>query len=345
MAAMKPANSIAERMRWASWLLAAAGMVMVLTMHLLPALLAGLLVHELVHLMAPTLQRRISSARGKLIAVALLAFVVVGVTAALAFGALAFFRSDAGSLSSLFGKMAQIIEDSRASLPQWLLDYLPQSGENPAGDLQAASVEWLREHAAELQALGKEAGLALAHILVGMVIGAMVAAREAVAGAPLRPLAAALTDRILRVAEAFRRIVFAQVRISLLNTFFTALYLAVALPLFGVHLPLTKTLIAVTLIAGLLPLIGNLMSNVVIVVVSLAHSPQTAVASLVFLVVVHKLEYFLNARIVGGQIKAAAWELLTAMLLMEAVFGIPGVIVAPIVYAWVKDELKSIGLI
>ena len=350
MAAMKPANSMAERMRWVSWLLAAAGMVMVLTMHLLPALLAGLLVHELVHLMAPTLQRRISSARGKLIAVALLAFVVVGVTAALAFGALAFFRSDAGSLSSLFGKMAQIIEDSRASLPQWLLDYLPQSGENlagenPAGDLQAATVEWLREHAAELQALGKEAGLALAHILVGMVIGAMVAARETVAGAPLRPLAAALADRILRVAEAFRRIVFAQVRISLLNTFFTALYLAVALPLFGVHLPLTKTLIAVTLIAGLLPLIGNLMSTVVIVVVSLAHSPQTAVASLVFLVVVHKLEYFLNARIVGGQIKAAAWELLTAMLLMEAVFGIPGVIAAPIVYAWVKDELKSIGLV
>ncbi|MCK7494761.1 MAG: hypothetical protein MZW92_29275 [Comamonadaceae bacterium] len=42
------------------------------------------------------------------------------------------------------------------------------------------------------------------------------------------------------------------------------------------QLPLTKTLIAVTFFAGLLPVIGNLISNTVIVVVSLAHSPQVA---------------------------------------------------------------------
>ena len=97
--------------------------------------------------------------------------------------------------------------------------------------------------------------------------------------------------------------------------------------------------------AGLLPVVGNLVSNTVIVVVSLAHSPHAALASLAFLVVVHKLEYFLNARIVGGQIQAAAWELLLAMLFMEAVFGLPGVVAAPIVYAWVKDELKSVALV
>ena len=68
-------------------------------------------------------------------------------------------------------------------------------------------------------------------------------------------------------------------------------------------------------------------------------------ASLAFLVVVHKFEYFLNARIVGNQIKAAAWELLTAMLIMESLFGLAGVIAAPIIYAWAKDELNNAGLI
>jgi predicted PurR-regulated permease PerM len=206
-------------------------------------------------------------------------------------------------------------------------------------------VDWLRQHAAELRAIGKEAGRALAHVLVGMIIGAMIATREALAGDAHGPLAAALADRAQRIAIAFRRIVFAQLRISLLNTAITALYLAVALPLFGVHLPLSKTLIAVTFFAGLLPVIGNLISNTVIVVVSLAHSPQTAIASLLFLILMHKLEYFLNARIVGSQIKASAWELLSAMLLMEAAFGLPGVVAAPIVYAWVKDELSSAGLL
>ena len=60
---------------------------------------------------------------------------------------------------------------------------------------------------------------------------------------------------------------------------------------------------------------------------------------------IHKLEYFVNARIIGGQIHARAWELLLAMLVMDSAFGIPGVIAAPIYYAYVKDELSHRKLI
>jgi predicted PurR-regulated permease PerM len=171
----------------------------------------------------------------------------------------------------------------------------------------------------------------------------MLALREATATHVMAPLAVALTERARRLAEAFRRIVFAQVRISAINTTFTGIYLAILLPMLGIHLPLTKTLIAITFVVGLLPVIGNLISNSVIVIVSLAHSPQVAVASLAFLVVIHKLEYFLNARIVGSQIAARAWELLLAMLTMEAAFGLPGVIAAPIYYAYLKAELRDAG--
>ena len=82
-----------------------------------------------------------------------------------------------------------------------------------------------------------------------------------------------------------------------------------------------------------------------IFVVSLAHSPGVALSSLAFLVGIHKLEYFLNARIVGAQIRAKAWELLTAMLLMESTFGLAGLVAAPICYAWLKDELSRRHLI
>jgi predicted PurR-regulated permease PerM len=68
--------------------------------------------------------------------------------------------------------------------------------------------------------------------------------------------------------------------------------------------------VAVTFIVGLLPVIGNLISNTIIVVVSLSVSPLLAVSSLVFLVVIHKLEYFVNARVMGSEIHARAWELL-----------------------------------
>jgi hypothetical protein len=50
------------------------------------------------------------------------------------------------------------------------------------------------------------------------------------------------------------------------------LYLLVIVPWMGIQLPLGKTMVVVTFITGLLPVIGNLISNTVIVVVSLSVS-------------------------------------------------------------------------
>ena len=334
-------SSLIKQTQIASWILAGLALVAVLHLHLLPSLLAGLLVYQLVHLLAPRLQRHFASERTQLVALFLLASLVVGAITAAVIATIAFFKGDSGNMALLFGKMAQILEDARTSMPSWVIDLLP---ENETG-LRETSIEWLRDHATELRTLGKEAGITLAHILIGLIIGAMISLQQACDAAPQGPLAKALIERASNFADAFRRIVFAQVRISALNTLLTATYLAIVLPLLDIHLPLTKTLIAVTFIAGLLPVIGNLISNTVIVVVSLAHSPHTALLSLAFLVIVHKLEYFLNARIVGGQINAKAWELLIAMLLMEALFGLPGVVAAPIAYAWIKRELDNAGLL
>jgi predicted PurR-regulated permease PerM len=333
-----------DRYELASCVIAAVLLLMIMTLRLLPALLAGLLVYELVHILAPWLQKRIAGERAKLFALALLAGVIVALVAGLIFAAIAFFRSDAGSLKMLFQKMAEIVDGSRASLPDWLIENLPSAGSS-GDDIRTAVVHWLRAHAGEVQLVGRETALAVAHILVGMVIGAIVSLHEATAPEDRRPLAQALTERAWRLAESFRRIVFAQVRISAINTLFTAVYLAAALPLFGVQLPLTKSLIALTFIVGLLPVVGNLISNTVIVVVSMAHSPSVALSSLGYLIVIHKLEYFLNARIVGARIRAHAWELLLAMLTMEAAFGLAGVVAAPIYYAYLKEELLQRGLV
>jgi predicted PurR-regulated permease PerM len=105
------------------------------------------------------------------------------------------------------------------------------------------------------------------------------------------------------------------------------------------------TLIALTFITGLLPVLGNLVSNTIIVVVSLSVSPQVAIGSLGFLIIIHKFEYFLNARIVGRRTECRAWELLLAMVVMEAAFGIPGVIAAPIYYTYLKAELSDRGVV
>jgi len=316
-------------------------LVLVLHLHLLTALLSGLLVFELVHIIAPVLHRRFFGRRPRPVAVALLAALIVGTMTAVVIAIIAFLRSEAGSLPVLLHNIADILERAKTALPEWLGVYMP----GDADELREDLFEWLNSHANEVRLAGTETLRTLANILVGMIVGAILALHEAVNPAANKPLAAALAARATKLGDAFRRVVFAQARISLINTIFSAIYLALALPLLGVQLPLIKTMIAITFVAGLLPVVGNLISNTVIVIVSLAYSVHVAVASLVFLVVVHKLEYFLNAKIIGTRIVARAWELLVAMLAMEAAFGLPGVVAAPIYYAYVKTELVDRGLI
>ena len=330
-----------EPIEIAAWVFMAISLVLVLRLHLLAALLSGLLVFELVHMLAPSLQRWVYGRRPRMLAVALLSALIVGLVSAAVVGLIAFMRSDAGSLPGLLTKMAEILENARRALPPWLVGYLPEG----ADALRESVSEWLRGHGEMLRLAGAETARTLAHLLIGMIVGAMLALHEAVDGIAQRPLASAISLQAARLGHAFRRVVFAQVRISLLNTVFTAIYLALVLPLFGVTLPLVKTMIAITFVAGLLPVIGNLISNTLIVIVSLAYSIHVAVASLTYLVLIHKLEYFLNAKIIGSRIQSRAWELLVAMLAMEAAFGVPGVVAAPIFYAYVKAELAERGLV
>lgn len=320
----------------AAWAVTGLGLLLVLELHLLPALLAGLLVYSLIHSIAASIAGRgLSHSKAKLVALGVIVTVVIGATTALILLLLAFLHGKLGHLPSLLDRMAGIIEAARNRYG-WQ-SWIPQTEE-----LKEHLAHAVRGHAGEIERTGGELGRGLIHALVGIVIGAICAFEG---GKPAGPFSRSLEERLRRLALAFERVVFAQVRISLLNTVVTASYLLVALPLCGVHLPLRKTLVLLTFVFGLMPVVGNLVSNTAIVVISLGVSVPVALSSLVYLVVIHKLEYFLNAKIVGGHIRAAAWEILAAMVLMEAAFGIAGVIAAPILYAYVKGELSDRRLI
>lgn len=325
----------------ASYVLMGIALMAVLPLHLLGALLAGLLVYELIDTVTPFLQGRLSTQRARWLAVALLSIVVVGLLVLVVFGIVVFLRSEVGSPTQLFERMMPIVDQAQLKLPPWIVDNLPDSTE----EFRIAAIEWARSHAPELQLAGKETVRVVVQVLIGMVLGALIALHSARGEQNQAPLAQALSTRCDNLSQAFHDIVFAQVRISLLNTLFTAIYLLVMLPLFGVDLPLSKTLVLITFIAGLLPVVGNLISNTLILVVSLSVSIWVALSALIFLVAIHKLEYFLNAHIVGNQIRSRVWELLLAMLVMEAAFGLTGIIAAPVFYAYLRRELVDAKLI
>ncbi|MEJ8835681.1 AI-2E family transporter [Ramlibacter sp. AN1133] len=326
-----------ERLRLRSIVIAAVVLLGLLYLHLLSALFAGLA--------GFVLYRRVRDFTGpaqgswgkRTLRWVMVTIAVAGLGLLFAAGAELLFKS--GGLGRLMDLVADTLDQLRLTAPPWVVERLPES----ADAVQHAVSRWLREHSGEVQRWGGEALKILVHILLGLAIGLMAAtaARNADAAQARRPLAVLAQARMLQLANAFGDVFSAQLRISLINAALTALYLLVLLPALGYRIPLAPTLVGFTFFGGLIPIVGNLLSNSAITIAALTVSVWLGVASLVFLVVIHKLEYFLNARIVGGRTNVPTYAMLTAMLLLESAFGVSGLVAAPIFCAWLTRELRD----
>ncbi len=237
----------------------------------------------------------------------------------------------------LLAFMARTVLELRDRLPPDIAAQLPTGAE----DVQRVIAAYLATKAGTLATTGRAwlSGLLFAYI--GLLVGALAAARPSVI--MLKPLAAQLHLRLTRFGETFRQIVVAQFWIALFNTFLTAIFLLVVLPLWDSRLPYTMALILLTFLAGLIPIVGNLICNGVLTLVGLSVSPLVALACLVFLIAIHKAEYFINAKVIGHRTHMGVWELLAVMFVMEAVFGPAGLVAAPLFYAYTKKELQASG--
>lgn len=340
---MSPYPASSTNFRIASYILMGVFLFLVLRFRLLVPLLSGLLVFELVCLIASkTHLNHLTTLPARYIALFLISGAIILLIMLLCGILYQISRGEISILPSLITQTSSASIAFRDALPGWLGHYLP----NDINQWKATLAEWINRHMADLQSFGARTGHVFGQSMIAMIVGGLLSLK--MSEPLLGPLSKVLLKRILHFSRAFHYVVFAQVRISALNTFFTFCYLIIVLPLLGPSLPLTTTLVTLvvlTFVTGLLPVIGNLISNTAIVLVSLSISPVLAISSLVFLVVIHKLEYFLNARIIGVRISAHAWEILLAMLLMEAIFGISGLIAAPVFYAYLKEELTEVNLI
>jgi predicted PurR-regulated permease PerM len=235
--------------------------------------------------------------------------------------------------------IARTVLELRQKLPAYIAVYLPEG----AAEVQRVIASYLRAQAGSLALTGRAWLGAALFAYIGLIVGAMAAvASEAPSR---RPLARLLRERIVLFGEAFGQIVAAQFWIAALNTLLTGIFLLFVLPWGWTELPYTPALITLTFVAGLVPIVGNLVCNTVITLVALSVSPIVAMICLAFLILIHKAEYLINAKVVGSRTQMSVWELLAVMFVAEAVFGPAGLVAAPLFYAYLKKELKVAGLV
>ena len=210
--------------------------------------------------------------------------------------------------------------------------------------LKAATVDVVKDEFLFVGNFARVATTQLVFVLIGIVVAVSLFLNPRVqkfSDQLKRPnLFTAITDEIkIRFRlfyQSFETVMGAQIQISAINTLLTAIFVLVISLRFGAFV------IGLTFLCGLLPIVGNLISNAIIVGIAFTISPRVAIAALVFLVALHKLEYFLNSKIIGDRIKNPVWLTLLALIIGERFMGIPGMILAPVVLNYIKVEASQL---
>ena len=207
--------------------------------------------------------------------------------------------------------------------------------------LKTLALSEVKDKVANVGRYARAAVLQFAMLIIGLVVAVslFVSAKwevdddpDVVKGSLYSTVVRELGVRFQTFYSSFAKVIGAQITISSINTLLTAVFVIWN----GYHY--VMVIIVLTFLCGLLPIIGNIMSNTLIVGVGFTVSPRVALFALIFLVVIHKLEYFLNSKIIGDRIKNPMWLTLVGLVLGEKLMGIPGMILAPVVLHYIKVE-------
>ena len=332
-----------NQIRISSYILTVASILFLFYSHLMTSLIGGMVVFLIVKNMHKWLGTKVHSKLAHRITV--LAMIVFTVSLLTLFGVAVYSATHTSNQTfvNLGQDFVNILQGLKNYLPPDLINYIPDN----LLELKEQITEFLKHNMPNILGATTASMKGFLHVIIGMLIGAIVAFSflKDEDKNEYGILTKELRERISTFSSVFEKVVFAQVKISAINTGLTAIYLLVVLPIFDIKISYAQTLVLLTFLCGLIPAVGNLVSNTLITIFSLMISFNVAIASLTFLVVVHKLEYYVNAKIVGEQIKTSIWEMLIVMLLLEFSFGIIGLVMAPVLYGYLKEELKAKNLI
>lgn len=135
----------------------------------------------------------------------------------------------------------------------------------------------------------------------------------------------------------FKQVMGGQMIISLINTAVSGIIV------FGLHLPSPLLLIGLIFFCGLFPVVGNLVSNTILTIIAfISIGLWAAGVCLILLIVIHKLEYFLNSKIISAIVNLPMVVSLTSLVIGEVLLGLIGLMLAIPMLLFLRHELEHI---
>jgi predicted PurR-regulated permease PerM len=275
--------------------------------------------------------------KAKWLAVAIFLVLLAGIAYALAYLVQATVRA-----------LPNIADRAVPAIVQWANDYQIKLPFTDLEGFKEQALKFARSQASNLGAfadVARGATSTFVYLFIGCLVAIGLYLNPALeldrpAGTPRHNLYSLCCDEISRRFATFYRsfdmVTNAQITISAINTVLTAIFVT------SMGLPHQVVAIGLTFLCGFLPVIGNLISNALVVALGFMVAPAKGLWALVFLVLVHKLEYFLNSKIIGARIHTSIWLTLLALMVGERLMGITGMVLAPVVLHYIRMEASKI---
>lgn len=193
----------------------------------------------------------------------------------------------------------------------------------------------------------KDFGIAVLKVILGVVLGLMVFYHEIDESDKEDSLWSLAQYKIYNfsytIFDSFRQIMTTQVLISIMNTFSISIFaLGITYLYSGSFLPYWYIIIPMVTLFSLIPVIGNLMVNILISVAALQISLYYIAIALIYFFIVHKLELLVIGKVLHKRMKVPFILILFSMIVGELLFSsMVGVIMGMVLLFVLLSTLKS----
>ena len=207
-----------------------------------------------------------------------------------------------------------------------------------ADDITPAVLDALKAHAGALTQAGSILTKDFLRILVSVIVAVLCFLSPGLprsAQSLADALAIELDARVGAFMKSFELVMGAQFLVSAINTVLIAVFAFAA----GLHSP--QFVILATFVLGVIPVAGLIAANIIVLAASLAVSLKTLVAAGIFLFIIHHFISLLTGRLIGVRMRLPMWQVVLGLLVGEMVMGIAGMLLAPAVLHYIREELES----
>lgn len=188
--------------------------------------------------------------------------------------------------------------------------------------LLKVSLEYIKSHLDIVSEVGKNS----LQIIIGLIFGVLFFSYEIKTIVPENNVWShfieTITVKLKIFFESFKTIMQLQVIVSIMNTIsLSILSLGIAKLITGEFLPYWYILLPLTAIFSLVPVIGNIIINLLIFFISINISLTFTIIAIIYFFLIHKLELVVIGKLLGNKVSVPFLFVAISMLLGELIFN------------------------